>query len=408
VSNITNINILRNVHGAVPPLARANRPQFSNLQGAFSNSRIRGAISTVASNNFGHGRVPVAHGVTSAMLHNSSFVAGRVPVAPTKASLSASSRGPAASSIPRAGSIPTHFAGTQSAAANKGSFVRNNANSARSFGGQTGFKGGRQGPVAEGASRSFGSTNGDGRMAPQAVHSNPTSQAGVRGWQQFGQGGPGRSAPSSSFAASRPQSSRFGAPSQTAPQARGNTAQAGWHRFAGGASTAAPSSSFAANRSELRGLSSPSRTAPALSGSGTRSGWQRFSSQPAPRNSFASPGGSRSYAFGEPPSQMNRPMFSPRSAPSYGGYSGRQYGYSAPRSAPSYGGGYGGFYSGGYNAPRSYGGYSSRSSGGYFGGGHSGGYGGGGGHFGGYGGGFHGGGGSHGGGGFHGGGGGRR
>jgi FecR protein len=393
VRNITNINDFRNMHGAVAPLAGANRPQFSNLQGALSNPRIRGAISTVAGNKFGQGRAPVAHGVTSEMLHNSSFVTGRMPVEPTKAGLSASSRGPAASSIPRAGSIPTHFAGTQGTSANRGSFTQggrqatengrqtasgasrsfsspNNANSGQTVPGSS-----RRGQVADGASRSFGSagTNDTGRMAPQAARSNPASQAGVNGWQRFaGHGSPG---------------------------------------------TAGPGSSFAANRPESRGFSAPSRTAPQVSGNGTRSGWQSFSSQPAPRSSFASPGRSesgfgsrsvpggynssaRSYGSGGPSPQMNRPMFSSRSAPSYGGNSGRQYSYSAPRSAPSYGGGNRGLPSSGYSAPRSYGGYGAgRSSGGHFDGGHSGGSGGGGGHSGGHGGGGHSGGGRHGGGG---------
>lgn len=443
VRNVTNINDFRNIHGGVAPLAGANRPQFSNLQGAFSNPRIRGAISTVAGNKFGQGRAPVAHSVTSEMLHNSSFVTGRMPVVPTKAGLTASSRGPAASSIPRAGSIPTHFAGTQSAAANRGSLAQggrqaaenarqtasgasrsfgspNNANSAHSFSGQTVPGSARQGQVADGATRSFGSagTNDTGRMAPQVARSNPASQAGANGWQRFaGQGSPGTAAPSSSFAANRQQSWGSGAPSRTASQAGGSREQSGWQRFGGqgGASTAAPSGSFAANRPESRGFSAPSRTAPQASGNGTRSGWQSFSSQPASRNSFASPGRSvsgfgsrsapggynssaRSYGSGQPSPQMNRPTFSPRSAPSYGGNSGRQYSYSAPRSAPSYGGGNRGLPSGGYSAPRSSGGYGAgRSSGGHFGGGHSGGSGGG--HFDGHSGGGHSGGGGHGGGG---------
>jgi hypothetical protein len=411
IRNITNINNFRNMNGAVPPLAGANRPQFSNLQGAFSNPRIRGAISTMAGNKFGQGQVPISHGVTSEMLRGSSVVAGRMPVVPSKASLSASSRGPAASSIPRAGSTPAHFAGTQSVAANKGSFAqqqegirqmlrgqtpasggqqgrsnveaaesgrqtgsggsqsfgnRNDANSARSFGGQPAPGSARQGQVAEGTSRSFsGGTNDAGRMAPQAARSNPTSQPGVHGWQSFaGQG------------------------SRTGP----------------------PSSSFAANRPALQGFSAPSRTASQASGNATRSAWHSFSSQPAPRSTFASPvrsesgfssrsapgeyaSSSRSYGSGQPLSQMN----SPRSASSYGGNSGRQYsGYSAARSAPSYAAGYGGHRSG---ASRPYGGYTGRSSGGYFGGRHSGGSGGGSGHFGGNGGGGHSGGARHGGGG---------
>jgi len=430
VRNITNINNFRNMNGAVPPLAGANRPQFSNLQSAFSNPRIRGAISTVASNKFGQGRVPVSHGVTPAMLRDSSVVAGRMPVVPTRASLSASSRGAAASSIPRAGSTPTHFAGTQSVAANRGSFAqqqegirqmlrgqtpasggqqgrsnveaaesgrqtasggsqffggRNDANGARSFGGQTAPGSARQGQFAEGASRSFGSagTNDAGRMASQAARSNPASQSGVHGWQSFaGQGGR-TAAPNSSLAANRQQSSGFGTSSVTAPQADGNRAQSGWQQFAsqGRASAGAPSSSFAANRTESRGFSTPRQTAPERSGNSTRSGWQGFSSQPAPRSTSASsgrsesgyssrsgPGGyassSRSSGSGGQLPQMNRPM-------------------SSPRSAPSYGGGYGGFGSGGHNALHPYGGYTGSSSSGSFGGRHSGGSGGGGGHFGG-------------------------
>jgi len=293
---------------------------------------------------------------------------------------------------------------------------RNNANSARSFGGQTAPASARQGQVVGGAGRSFGSagTNDAGRMAPQAARSNPASQAGVHGWQSFaGQRGP-TGVPNSSFAANREQSSGFGNSSQTA--AGGNRAQSGWQRFAGGGSTAAASSSSATNRLESRGFSAPSRTAPQVSGNGTRSGWRGFSSQPTPRSTFANqgrsesgfgsrsaPGGyassARSYGSGGQLSQMNRSMLSPRSAPSYGGNSGRTMGSnSAARSALSDGSGYGGLRSG---ASRSYGGYTGRSTGGYFGGRHSGGSGGGGGHFGGYGGDGHSGGGRRGGGGGH-------
>jgi FecR protein len=178
-----------------------------------------------------------------------------------------------------------------------------------------------------------------------------------------------------SFGESRAPSAEFnrsGAPSSSAA-ARPSSSPAGWQRFA------SPNGSRASTTEPGRS-SSPSAGSP-------RTGWSRFGSQPAPRTASGYYGGSA----GRPPLQMNRPMFSPRSAPAagaysrggYGGYSGyrtpssRSYGtYSQPSARTA--GGSGGR-PGSYGGSHSSGGGSHASGGGHFGGG-GGSHGGGGGH----------------------------
>ncbi|HEY6292025.1 MAG TPA: DUF6600 domain-containing protein [Terriglobia bacterium] len=364
IRNVTNITNINNVHnGGMAPLAGArNLPGGSNLQGAFTNDHIRNAISTVAGNRFGQGAVGAVHGaVTSSMLHSSSLMTGRMPVAPTKASLSAGSHAPAAGTT--RSSMPSHFAGTQTTAANRGSFGREAAGIRQQM---QGLKPEAVQAQARGSAEQINRVGASSESRQVAAN----TQQGVN------------TASRSSNSANATSHSLGGRTTALPGQANQAGAQS-WQRFAGQGSAhpAASSSGFTANRSPLN---VPSRTAAQPGGNGAQSGWQRFSSQPAPRSSFATgrsepgfgsrstpgsyPGGARSYGYSSrPPLQTNRPMFSPRSAPSYGG------GYGGYR-----GGSPGGY--GGYSAPRPSGSYSgsrpSGSSGG--GGGHS--SGGGGGH----------------------------
>jgi Family of unknown function (DUF6600)/FecR protein len=428
ITNITNISNLRNLHGAMPPLASTNQPAFSNLRQAFTSQRMRQGITTVAGNRFGQGPVRGARQpVTASMLRGSSLISGRLPVVPTTASLSPTNRRAAANSIPRAGSMPTRFAGTQSRLPAGRSFAQQaggvrqmvqglNARTVAQQGRATAEQlnrmpsGNRTPEIASnraqerinGAGRSFAGQNSNvaGRNTPQAA----SRQAAASGWQRFqSQGGARRAAPGYN-AGSR--SRGFNEAARSAPQ--GRATQQGWQRFQsqGGARRAAPAYNAG---SPSRGFNEAARSAP--QGRGTQQGWQRFQSQggarrAAPGYNAASPsrgftarpapqagGAQRSWSRFSPQSaprssfESPRPSFAPRSAP--GGSRGSwNYNYRSsrpplqmsrpmftPRSSPSYGGRseYHGGSFGGYGGGRS-GGYSSgggRSFGGFSGGGHS-------------------------------------
>lgn len=366
VVNIRNVNNIRNfngVRGGMAPLGGGNRPLGSNLEGAFNNARIRNSISTMAGDRFGQGGVqPVRGGVTSDMLRNSSFMAGKLGVMPTKASLSATNRAPAAGTM-RNAFAGSHFAGTRAPAFNRQSFTQAQANV-------------RQ--ITQNLSRS--SIEQQGRANAAAVN----------------RGGNIGGVESARFGTAGSASRSFGTPNR-APVTQTRPEQSSWQRFASPNTSRAGSTPSPAGRFSSPGAT-PSRSYQPFNGgarteaapSATRPGWSRFSTpSTTARPSFRSrsaPGYYRGNTSTRPPLEMNRPMFSPRSAPStpsrsYGGYSAppsRSYGgYSAP--SRSYGGGRSsGGSSGGHSS--GFGGGSHSSGGGHSGGGGSHGGGGGGHH----------------------------
>jgi hypothetical protein len=320
--DVTNIRGIDGVHGGIAPLAGGNRPFGSNLQGAFNNNAgvLRG-MSTLPGNKFGQGAVrPERGAVTSQMLRGSSMMAGGLGAVPSRASLSATNRAPAAGTI-RNAALTSHFAGSRAPSVSHESFSQAQASVRQS---------------AQGLSRA--SVEQQGRANAEAVNRGGSigenRVAGNTGTRSFA-GGNSAYANRAGGAAGRP-----------AP-ASGQS----WQRFAspGGArsgSAASPRFSSPAERGAGRAQASPNSS---------RSGWSRFSAQPSPRTA----GGSGSYGSrpssnysggSRPPLQMNRPMFSPRSAPSAGSPSRGAYG--APSSR-----GYGGYStppsrsSGGYSAP---------------------------------------------------------
>lgn len=92
VVNITNITVInRGRGGFIAPLAvRGRGPFFSNANLALTNPRVRGSITSVSAENFGHGgNEGWRHGVEEHELRSSSVMTGNVPVVPTRASLHA-------------------------------------------------------------------------------------------------------------------------------------------------------------------------------------------------------------------------------------------------------------------------------------------------------------------------------
>jgi uncharacterized protein DUF6600/FecR-like protein len=98
-----------NRFGGIAPLHGGT--QFSNLA-HLNNARIASGVSTVAAGKFGAGRT-TAVAATHAQLSTAHMMTGNMPVVPSRASLSASGRAAAPSTIHSG--APQHFFGTQSA-----------------------------------------------------------------------------------------------------------------------------------------------------------------------------------------------------------------------------------------------------------------------------------------------------
>ena len=346
--NITNINNVRSTRFNGP----GGRTYGSNLQGIMTNARLRGAITTVSSQNFANGRI--AHNlqpVNENMLRQGSLMQGRLPVTPTRASLQPVNR-------------PVNRAALPTAAANNQHFFTRSAGPAS----RTSLPAGRMNPMANGQRAGANVPARAGSMAPAtrpgmvgtrqntaigAQAARPvTGQPGTRaGWQRFGSQaapGTGRTAPMGT-ASPRTVAPQSVQPRQATPQ--GN--QGGWQRF----------SSQPARANRGAGVAAPQ-------GQG---GWNRFESRPSGGwNSPAPRGGGSAYGGSRAPLQLNRPIVRDRSG-SGGGYGGGRV-YSAPSgggrsySAPSGGGrGYSAPSGGGrsYSAPSGGGrGYSAPSGGG--------------------------------------------
>ncbi|HXR38009.1 MAG TPA: DUF6600 domain-containing protein [Terracidiphilus sp.] len=285
--------------GGFAPLHGGDR--FSNVRMAMNNERMRNAFSSVPAGRFGQGRV-AATPVSREILGGAHAMTGNLPVAPTRASLSASGRA-ASPSTTRGGA--QHFFGSRTAAAPR-SFERQ-------------------------AAQVHQSIQRDGRFASgqtlQAQNSRPSA--------------PGNASRPGSSTTARPSdpSGRGASTGNTAQRATVNSAPrsstpergAGWQRFTPQPRSAAPQ---------------PSTRSQASSGYG-RSGYGNgsYGSSAYGRSGYGSGGYGGSYS--RPTLDMRKPIVTPRSS---GGYGGGRY--------PS-GGGYRGAPSGGGHSAPSGGGHSS-------------------------------------------------
>jgi hypothetical protein len=332
-----------NRFGGIAPLHAGT--QFSNLA-HINDAHIGGALSTVAAGKFGAGRT-TAVAATRAQLSGARMMTGNMPVVPTRASLSASGR-PAAPSTLHSGASQ-HFFGTQSTSHTE-SFQQQTARLQQSMQ-QSHFS-----PVAAGA-----------RMTgPGVTESRVTESRAVDS----------RSA--STTAAGRPSAATTSLGREvnnSATRSAGNDAAANENRSDHSSSTQASSTRSDPNRSEWKTFTPPSHssvsTSRAASAADTVRGdggsyWNRTGpSSSYSRESSASNGvsnGASNYDRGagsRPQLNMRQPIVQPRSSGGYGGYRG------APSSTGSRGG-----YSGGasHTAPSS-GGASHSAGGGHSGGG---------------------------------------
>ncbi len=319
--NTVHVNTVNRLGGIAPLHGGA---AYSNLR-RINDTHISRAVSTVGAGKFGAGHT-AALAATHAQLSSAHMMTGNIPVVPTRASLSASGRAAAPSTIHNTSA--QHFAGTPTAARPQ-SFQQQTARLQQSMQ-QSHFS-----PVAAGTTA--GETRGGEARGGFSANGKPNAGTAASG-RQINESG--RASASSS---NRPESAT----------ARGGEP----------------------NRSEWKPFTPPARGSESASRSGEASGsysrgasgsyWNRTA--PTSRES-----GSSSYERGSssrPQLNMRQPIVQPRSSGSNGGYRGSPgYGGGRPYGPPSYGGSRGGYSaphsaapsSGGhYSAPSSSGGHSS-------------------------------------------------
>jgi len=302
-----------NRFGGIAPLHAGTR--FSNLA-HINDPHISRGVSTVSAGKFGAGRT-TAVAATHEQLSSARMMTGNLPVVPSHASLSASGRAAAPSTI-HSGALQ-HFFGTQSTSHTE-SFQQQTAHLQRSMQ-ENHFS-----PVTAGRSAGTGTT--ESRATSTAPAAKPSAGTTASGREVNNSANRGESASSARGEPNRSEWKAFAPPSHSGESAG---------RSGGGAETAS------------RGESG--------------SYWNRTT----PSSSYSRGSGSSSYERGgssRPQLNMRQPIVQPRSSGGYGGYHG----------LPSYGGSHGGYSGGSHSAPSSGGGHSSGGGGGHpSSGGHSGG-----------------------------------
>jgi len=386
--------------GGIGPLHGGNR--FSNIHN-IHNDHVMRAMSTVGAGRFGAGRV-TASPVTRQQLSGARMMAGNLPVVPSRASLSASGRA-AASSTVRNGGAEHFFGSAHNNVARPASFQQETAHlhqamqqshvsgfsaGGRVSGGSVTAQGTMQRP-SPGTPSNRQSTNNSGNRGVNNA-SSPMQGGNRGGFRPFTppSSNTSRSAGSMSPGSANPGSANVGFP-------RGTTSQpvnrGGLRTFTPPNGDPRPSASASLepqrgvnqsvpsqNRDGFRPFTPPSDNQASrdvsnasLQRGGSGSYWSRTapSSMQSPRGYGSSSGsyGAGGYGRGSssrPQLDMRQPIVR---SPSYGGYSRPSYGGygGGGRSAsPSYGGSRGGYGGGGHSSvPSGGGGHSSGGGGGH-------------------------------------------
>ncbi|MGA8441634.1 MAG: DUF6600 domain-containing protein [Candidatus Sulfotelmatobacter sp.] len=281
-----------NRFGGIAPLHAGTR--FSNVA-HINDAHISRGVSTVGAGQFGAGHT-TAVAATHEQLSSAHMMTGNLPVVPSRASLSASGRAAAPSTIHNSAS--QHFYGTQSTSRPQ-SFQQQTAHLQQSMQ-QSHFS-----PVTAG--RSTGAV--ESRAISTAAAGKPS--AGMPASGREANNSAGRSA------------------SDSASSNRGEPNRSEWKTFS------PPSHS---NESAARGGSSAETANRGESGSY----WNRT----APSSGYSRGYGSSDYgrsSYSRPQLNMRQPIVQPRSSGGYGGYHG----------SPSYGGSRGGYSGSSHSAPSS-------------------------------------------------------
>jgi hypothetical protein len=352
VVNITNINNVTNITnagniGIHRYVGNAGGRYVTNLQAALTNPRVRSAVTVVAANQMGNGRV-ATHVMTAdpAGLRQAHVIQGTLPVVPTAQSLRAVDRPVNRAALPSPAANAQRFFSKQPTPAAPASFHEQAAQIQRMV--QT------HNPLAAGnANTQAGVTNGNrfGRAVPPTAAGNgrPAATGGAQPARtasgQVVSGGSARGTPAQGATTSGSFSTR----TQTAPTGRPvpsgvpSAEGGGWRRFGG--SQPAPGTSVPSQNNNggrypptvTLGGSSPRTSQPTPQAGGRPSGWARFSETPnSGRPAPSTGGGGQTAGRGSTPQQ--------RPAPSQQSTSGWSRFTAQPRVvAPSR--------SGGWNAP---------------------------------------------------------
>ena len=271
VTNITNITNIRNI-GTIPPLATARQPVMSNLNSVANNARVRQGLTTVPAVQFGRGSIAASRqAVTPEMLKQGQLVAGRLPVVPTRASLSPVKRPVNQAALPAHANANQHFFTKTAPPAGPTPFTQQAAQV-------------RQMIQQRGASGA--AERGNGATAPEASGARGAPATAARSQGNFSQGGmatpeakAGSTSPSTGQGSNRSpnfgnesagQFSRSGSSSRTPfydNQALSRLPQSGFGRSGNQAASQKPQGSPSAQSGTLPGPSATSESRP---------GWRRF------------------------------------------------------------------------------------------------------------------------------------
>jgi ferric-dicitrate binding protein FerR (iron transport regulator) len=169
--NFSNVSNFRNDHEGFAPLGGNRGQQFSNINEAMRNDRVRGGISSMGGSEFGRGAVSARQEpISESSFRQASVISGKMPVSPSRESFSPSGRSASPSAVRNATPASQHFF-TGSARTNAGANGGNNgANNA-----------GRNQPSFE------GNRNAGGAAAINSNHMNGAvgSQSNRQAWHTF-------------------------------------------------------------------------------------------------------------------------------------------------------------------------------------------------------------------------------
>jgi hypothetical protein len=180
-----------NIHGGgfanrgVAPLAGNRGTQFSNVNGALTNSHIRSGMSSMDSNQFGKSAVPSHQtALSAASFKQASMMTGKTGISPSRQSYSSTDKSPGVSSVRNATSRSQHFFNASSkpsttSASNAGS----RASGANSTSRTTANSGARSASNSQSASRPGPSAS---RPATSSSRTAPAqgTQSARGGWQR--------------------------------------------------------------------------------------------------------------------------------------------------------------------------------------------------------------------------------
>jgi hypothetical protein len=311
-----------NRYGGIAPLRAGTR--YSNVA-HINDAHIAGALSTVGAGKFGAGRI-TALAATHAQLSSARMMTGNLPVVPTRASLSASGRAAAPSTIRNNAS--QHFFGTQNTSRPE-SFQQQTAHLQQSM------KQAHFSPVAAGSratgpgvaeSRSAAAA-GAGKSAGTAASSREANSSAARSAETQATGNENANRANSTSAASTVNRSEATTTARSESNGGGE-----WKSFT-------PSS----HNSESAGRTNGAGAAASTGRSESGSYWNRTGSSSNESRGSGSTGYGRGN-YSRPQLNMRQPIAQPRSSEGHGGegYGGYHGGGSggASHSAPSGGGGH--------------------------------------------------------------------